>query len=156
MYNKMYDFLLVVVKEGVAAEFQIEDSRTEVISPLSSRTSKRKQDLDVAKLFEGNGSKNKKMMAFFENVLAQSNKDNVPPDNTVFKIMQKIDQSLDFARKIEIDLSRLKEEKISLQALDPETITLSEIKDVDTKIEHKTTLLKSFMEEVMKQNEELK
>ena len=56
----MYDFPLVVVKEGIAAEFQIDDSRTEVISPLSSRTSKRKQDLDVAKLFEDNESKNKK------------------------------------------------------------------------------------------------
>ena len=95
-------------------------------------------------------------MAMCEDVLAQLNKDNVPHKISVFKIMQKINQSRDFAKKIEIDLSHLREEKRSLQALDPETISLSEINDVDTKIERKTTLLKSFEEGVMKQNEELK
>ena len=70
--------------------------------------------------------------------------------------MQKIDQSRDFAKKIEIDLSHLREEKRSLRALDPETVSDSEINDVDTKIEHSRTLLNSFREGVMKQNEELK
>ena len=83
-------------------------------------------------------------------LLAQATQDNAPPKRTVFEVMQKIDQSLDFAKKIEIDLSRLREKKRSLQALDPETISLSEINDVDTKIERKTTLLKSFEEGVMK------
>ena len=37
MFNKLYDFLLVVVKESVPTEFQIHDSQTELISPMSSR-----------------------------------------------------------------------------------------------------------------------
>ena len=60
MYNKMYDFLLPVVKDGVAAEFQIDNSRTEMMSPILDRRAKQKQDLDKVKLFEENGSKNKK------------------------------------------------------------------------------------------------
>ena len=46
-----------------------------------------------------------------------------------------------------------------LQALyifDPETVSESEINGVDTNIEHNITLLKSFWEGMMNQNEELK
>ena len=41
----------------------------------------------------------------------QLNKDNTPPKKSVFEIMQKIDQIQDFANKIEIALSHLREEK---------------------------------------------
>ena len=37
MFNKLYCFLLVVVKDGVPTEFQIVDSLKEIISPMSSR-----------------------------------------------------------------------------------------------------------------------
>ena len=46
MFNKLYDFLLVVVKDGVPTEFQIDDSWTELISPMSSRR-KSKDSLSV-------------------------------------------------------------------------------------------------------------
>ena len=46
MFNKLYDFLLVVVKDGVPTEFQIDDSRTEITSPISSRQ-KSKDSLSV-------------------------------------------------------------------------------------------------------------
>ena len=35
-----------------------------------------------------------------EGLWAQSNEDTAPPKKSVFKIMQKIDQSQDFAKKI--------------------------------------------------------
>ena len=156
MYNKIYKLPLIVVKDGVAAEFQINDSRTEMVNPPYNRSAKRKQDLDDAKLFEENESNNQKMMAMCEDVWAQSNRDNAPPKISVFEFMQKIDQSRDFAQKVEINLSHLREEKRLLQALEPETLSDSEINDVDTKIEHNRTLLNSFWEGVMKENEELK
>ena len=46
-----------------------------------------------------------------EDVYALSKKDNAPPKNLVFEIMQKIDQSRDFGKKIEIDVSNLREKK---------------------------------------------
>ena len=50
MYNTMYDFPLVVVKDDVPAEFQIDDSRTEMVSPILDRQAKRKQDLEDVKM----------------------------------------------------------------------------------------------------------
>ena len=60
MYNKMYSFPLVVVKDRVPANFQIDDLRTETASPMSDRRAKRKQDLDCVKVFKENDAKNKK------------------------------------------------------------------------------------------------
>ena len=37
IFNKLYDFPLVVVKGSVPIEFQIDDSQTEIISPMFSR-----------------------------------------------------------------------------------------------------------------------
>ena len=37
MFNKLYDFPLLVLKDGVPTEFQIDDSRKELISSMSSR-----------------------------------------------------------------------------------------------------------------------
>ena len=107
----MYDFPLVVVKYDLLAEFQIYDSRTEMVSLISDRQAKRKQDLDDAKLFKENNANNNKMTGMCENVLAQSNKDNAPPKKSVFKLMQKFSQSHDFAKKFEIDVSNLREKK---------------------------------------------
>ena len=81
MYNKMYDFPLAVVKDGVPAEFQKDDSRAEVVSSMSDRRAKRKQVLDNVKVFEENDAKNKKMTAMCEDVFQQSKKDNEPPKN---------------------------------------------------------------------------
>ena len=114
MYNKMYGFPLVVAKDGVPAEFRTDDSRTELVSSITDRQAKRKRDLEDGKLFQENEAKNKKIMAMCEDVFAQSNEDNVLPKNTVFELMQKIDQSHDFAKKIEIDISNLREKKKSL------------------------------------------
>ena len=47
----------------------------------------------------------------WENIFDQSKNDNAPPNKSVFKLMQKIDQSRDFAKKIEIDVSNLREKK---------------------------------------------
>ena len=60
MYNKMCNFPLVVVKDGVPAKLQIDDSRTEMVSPIKDRWAKRKQDLDDVKVFRENDAKNKK------------------------------------------------------------------------------------------------
>ena len=56
----MYDSPLVVVKDGVPTEFQIDDSKTEMVSPLSDRQAKRKQDFDNVKLIEENNANNSK------------------------------------------------------------------------------------------------
>lgn len=159
MYNKMYDFPLVVVKDSVPAEIQIDDSRTEMVSPMSDRGAKRKQDLDYVKLFEETRASNKKIMAMCQEVVAQLQKDNAPPKKSVFELIQNISQSHDFTKKFEIDISNLKEKKKSLQAQmisNPETFSENEINEVDKDIEYKQTVLKTLKVGLLKQNEELK
>ena len=156
MYNKMYDFPLVVVKEGVPVEFQIDDSRTEMVSPMSDRRAKQKQDLDDVKVFEENDAKNKKMMAMCEDVFQQSKKDNEPPKKTVFELIQKLSQTNNAETAFENDVSNLREKKNSLRAQiisNPET--LSEINEIDKEIEYKQTILKTIKVGLIKQNEEL-
>ena len=86
MYNKIYDFPLVVVKDSVPTQFQIDDSRTGTVSPMSERRAKQKQHLDDIKVFEDNDVKTKKIMAMCEDVFQQSKKDKEPPKNIMIGI----------------------------------------------------------------------
>ena len=157
MYNKMYDFPLLVVKYGVPVEFQIDDSRTEMVSPMSDRRAKRKQDLDGVKLFNENDAKTKKMMAMCEDVFQQSKKDNAPPKKSVLKLIQKLSQSYDVAKTFEYDASNLREKKKTLQAQIMSNFeTLSEIDEIDKEIEYKQTLLKTIKVGLLKRYKLLK
>ena len=46
MFNNMYSVPLIVAKDGVPIEFQIDDSRTEMVSPISTRQAKQYLPVD--------------------------------------------------------------------------------------------------------------
>ena len=123
---------------------------------MSDRRAKRKQGLDDAKLFEENKTNNNKMIAMCEDVVAQSRKDNAPPEKSIFDLIQKISQSHDFAKKFEIDVSNLREKKKLLQAQmisNPETLSDNEINEINKDIEYKQTILKTLKVRVEKVHE---
>ena len=60
--------------------------------------------IDDVKLLKENKANNHEMMAICEAVFAQSQKDNAPPQKSVFELMQKISKSHDVAKQIEIDV----------------------------------------------------
>ena len=73
--------------------------------------------------------------------------------------MQKISKSYDVAKKFEIDVSNLREKKKLLRAQiisNSETLSDTEINEVDNDIEYKQTILKTLQDRLIKQNRELK
>ena len=89
-YNKMYGFPLVIAKPGVPTKFQIDDSRSKMVSPISDRQSKHYLPVDDLNQINKDKASRAKLVAAFEVVLAQSQKDNAPPNKSVFEHMQNI------------------------------------------------------------------
>ena len=137
MYNKMYNFPLVVVRNGVPIDYQIDDSRSEILSPISDQQAKRKLDLNDIKKLKENKAHSAKILAACEAVVAQSQKDNAPPEKSVFELMGKIAKSHDFVKKIEIDVSNLREKNKVLQAQmlsDPDIASEIEMTEINNNI----------------------
>ena len=87
----------------------------------------------------------------------QPKKDQLPPNKTVFELIQMLSQTNEVAKTFENDLSILREKKNLLRTQmisNPES--LSEINDVDKEIEHKQSMLKTVKVGLIKQNEDLK
>ena len=69
MFNKLYDFLLVVVKDSVPTEFQIDDSRRKKIIPMSSRRkSKDSPSVDNTQYGKSMGKTFNAVAKYFETV----------------------------------------------------------------------------------------
>ena len=118
IFNKLYDFLLVVVKDGVPTEFQIDNSQTKLISPLSSRRKLKDSQSFDSRQYEQKMEKTfKAVTKFFESATNDSHSKgrNLQQCTNLVSSMENICMLI---KNYEDDISSLEEKKRKLEQQD--------------------------------------
>ena len=156
MYNKMYDYPLVVVKDSIPTEFQIDDSRTETLSSISERRAKRKQRSHEMKGNDDEDGKAKKWIHEMVDAFDKKEKEKLQPNDIVYEKIQRLSKSNEVATTFENQLSILHEKKELLQTeMRSNHESLSKIHDIEKEIEHKQLMLKVVKAGLVQQTEDL-
>ena len=153
----MYDFPLVVVKDAVPIEYQIDKSRREMLSPISNWRAKRKLDLDDIKQIEENKAHTAKMLAACDVAVAQSQKDMHHLRKQYSNSWKRLQKSMILLRNLKLMYQILENFLLRAQMpSDPEIVSEIEMNGINNDIEYKQTILRTFREGIINQNEELK